>query len=297
MRRCRRVSRPGPRLPRDLARPVAGWLAVVALAALPTHAATPPDSTVRVPGTVLRFGMTMAEVERKIRIVTPPAGAPPATGDRIYALRFFGLDGTASLMSQDGVLSQATITVESPTPHDVDYVEDQLAGLGYHRFCAQRDGLDRRCEWTGRTHISLLTSAHTIVAMIEPLAPPPAPPHPAPAAAPAHASPVAARAAAAPAETLRFGASGPDSLAAPVRLDSCRVERPAMARENGVFGRVLVDALVDTAGRVVATRIARGSPMLDSTARECARHYRYAPYVRGGRPSPFWITIVVRFTL
>jgi TonB family protein len=82
-----------------------------------------------------------------------------------------------------------------------------------------------------------------------------------------------------------------------VRLDSCRVERPAMARENGVFGRVLVDALVDTAGRVVATRIARGSPMLDSTARECARHYRYAPYVQRGRPSPFWITIVVRFTL
>jgi TonB family protein len=272
-------------MPRDLA--FAGCISVAALAAPPARAAAPPDTTVRVPGTVLRFGTTMAEVERKIRVVPPPAGAAHAAGGApTYALHFFGLDGTASLMFEGGVLAGASISVDSPTPYDVDYVEDQLARLGYHRSCAHRDGLDRRCEWTGRTHISLTTSAGSIVAAIEPLAPPAG-------AAPAHAVPAAS----APAETLRFGAAGRDSLPAPVRLDSCRAERPEIARENGVFGRVLVEALIDTAGRVVATRIARGSPMLDSTALECARRYRYAPYLRGGRPRPFWITIVVRFTL
>jgi TonB family protein len=275
-------------MPRDLA--FAGCIVATALAARPARATAPPDTSVRVPGTVLRFGTTKAEVERKVRVALPAAGAGHAGDPRTYALHFFGLDGTANLTFEGGVLTGASITIDSPTPYDVDYVEDQIARLGYRRSCAARDGLDRRCEWTGRTHISLITSAQNIVAAIEPL-PPPA------GTAPAHALPAPALSAFAPAETLRFGATGPDSLPAPVRLDSCRAERPAIARENGVFGRVLVDALVDTAGRVAATRIARGSPMLDSTALACARRYRYAPYRHRGRPSPFWITIVVRFTL
>ncbi|HEY6865936.1 MAG TPA: energy transducer TonB, partial [Candidatus Eisenbacteria bacterium] len=117
---------------------------------------------------------------------------------------------------------------------------------------------------------------------------------PAPAAP---APPAPARAAAALPETLRVALQPAGPLPAPVVLDSCRATRPPLAQENGVFGRVMIDALVDLEGRVVATRVTHGVPMLDSAAVDCARHYRFAPYLVGGRPSPFWVAIPVRFTL
>jgi TonB family protein len=73
--------------------------------------------------------------------------------------------------------------------------------------------------------------------------------------------------------------------------------RPEIARQSGVFGRVIVEVTVDSTGRVVAARVARGVPMLDTAALDCARQYRFAPYVWRGRAHPFRVALPIRFTL
>ncbi len=54
---------------------------------------------------------------------------------------------------------------------------------------------------------------------------------------------------------------------------------------------------MDSTGRVVAARVARGVPMLDTAALDCARQYRFAPYVWRGRAHPFRVALPIRFTL
>ena len=258
-----------------------------ALRAAPAGA-RPPDSTLpapvagpRVPGTRLRFGATPTQVERVIR--TQPAAVAGGTMSRQGPVRFFGLDGRAVLVFRDGTLARVSVSVDNPSPKDIDYVEDELARQGFQRSCTQRQGIARNCEWTSWARVVLVTSETSLAADIEPA--------PRAAGGPTRAS------AAAPPETLRVALQPADSLPPPVVLDSCRAARPPLARDNGVFGRVMIDALVGLDGRVVATRVTRGVPMLDSAAVECARQYRFAPYLVGGRPSPFWVAIPVRFTL
>lgn len=64
-----------------------------------------------------------------------------------------------------------------------------------------------------------------------------------------------------------------------------------------VGGVVLVRALVDTEGRVRATRIARSIPELDSAAVQCVRQWRFKPGTSGGVAIATWAEVPVRFLL
>ena len=269
---------------------------VLAAAGAPAPALLEPaaDTTLRVPGTGLRFGMTLAMVHRRVATVEAPA--PPGAVLRRAKLRCFGLDADAKLTFESGFLTRATFTVKDPSPREIDYVEDELARQGLRRRCTQRDGLDRRCEWTGRVRVEFVSSAGTLSLDA---GPPPgttlAAPAPAPAATPAPAEPGPAPASP---ETLRMAASGaPDSVPAPPMLDSCQAVRPPAARDAGVFGRVRLEVLVDTTGTVIDARITRSVPMLDAAALECARHYRFEPPLLHGRPAQAWVPISIRFVL
>jgi TonB family protein len=289
---------------------------VLALAGLLAASVAPSparDTSLRVPGTALRFGMSQAQVERALRAqpappvptpVPPPATAAPAAGGAPAAaptvrVRFFGLEGQATLGFADDVLANVAIRVANPSPHDIDYVEDDLARRGFRRRCEMRDGLIRRCDWTARAHVKLTTSETSLDAYLEPVAPPP----PAVRAEPATPKPIAA----ALPETLWLSlpetagsggaATASDSLPPPLVLAGCQPVRPEIARQSGVFGRVLVEATVDSSGHVVAVRVARGVPMLDAPALECARQYRFAPCAWRGRTHPFRVTLPIRFTL
>jgi TonB family protein len=285
-------------------------VAVVAAGLLAMSGAAAHDTSLRLPGTQLRFGTSLVRVQRELALqVAPPAAARPpgrsAPGVIAWqaGVRFFGLAGAATLEFEDSVLVRASIIVDQPSPHDIDYVEDDLVRQGFRRRCALRDGLNRRCEWTARARVRLSTSATSLEAVLEPLG---KPLRPAPAAGGAidAGPPGADPAAPALPETLQLslpapaGAPGtPGALPWPVVLDSCHAIRPEIARQSGVFGRVLVEVSVDTGGRVVAARVSRGVPMLDEAALACARGYRFAPYLWRGRAHPFRVTLPIRFTL
>lgn len=284
-----------------LAVAAAGLLAVAGVAA---H-----DTSLRLPGTPLRFGTSLAQVEHELRMHAAPQATwsppPPATRGAIAwhtGLRFFGLEGTATLEFKDSVLVRAAVVVDHPSPHDIDYVEDDLARRGFRRRCEQRDGLSRRCEWTGRARVRLTTSAARLEASVEPLEPP-AGPAPEAARAPGPGAAGAEPAVPAPPETLSLnlpraaGAPGiPDTLPSPVVLDSCLAIRPEIARQSGVFGSAIVEVTVDAGGQVVASRVSKGVPMLDEAALACARRYRFAPLLWRGRTHPFRVALWIRTT-
>ena len=252
------------------------------------------DTTLRVPGTGLRFGMTLPMVERRIATVEAPA--PPGAVLRQAKMRCFGLEADATLEFGSGFLTHASFTVKDPSPREIDYVEDELARQGFRRRCTQRDGLDRRCEWTGRVRVEFFSSAGTLSLEAEP---PPGVTLPASAGAPA-ATPAPAEPGLTPAppETLGMAASeSPDSVPAPRMLDSCQAVRPPAAREAGVFGRVRLEVLVDTTGAVIDARINRSVPMLDLAALECARRFRFERPLLRGRPVRVWVPISIRFVL
>ena len=121
---------------------------MLALTVLGLLALAPADTVVRVPGTALRFGLADT-------LVAARGFAPAADGAREGRCRFFGMDGAARLRFADGRLARAEFTVERASPRQRDYVQDQLAAMGYRRSCAKLLPAASDCEWTGRTRVRL----------------------------------------------------------------------------------------------------------------------------------------------
>ena len=290
------------------------------------------DTSVRVPGTRLRFGWSEAALGRRVALRTARATAPPGASLREASVRFYGLAAEATFSFAGDALASVTFTVAEPSTASLDYVEDQLAREGYQRRGPRQEGLERRCDWLGRAHVNLVSTPGTLTVDAEPAAPAaptaaaaPAPRAPAPAVGrappprtvvvpaahaplpvtvtpaptPAPASTPAPAPTSSPAlpETLRFTGGAGDSLPVPVAIDTCRAERPQRARANGVFGRVGVAVLMDTTGVVIDAVITRSVPLLDAAALECAKRYQFAPYRHRGRLARAWVPLSVRFLL
>jgi protein TonB len=72
---------------------------------------------------------------------------------------------------------------------------------------------------------------------------------------------------------------------------------PEIARTARVEGTVVLEAIVDTAGRVTQLRVLRSVPLLDQAALDAVRQWRYMPSTYGGHPVSVLMTVTVRFTL
>lgn len=72
---------------------------------------------------------------------------------------------------------------------------------------------------------------------------------------------------------------------------------PDSARDAGVEGLVVVQALVCITGRVAETRVVQSIPMLDAAASDAVRQWIFRPAVRERSPIAMWFTVPVRFTL
>ena len=72
---------------------------------------------------------------------------------------------------------------------------------------------------------------------------------------------------------------------------------PDIARSNRVEGIVILEAVLDTAGRVTQLKVIRSVPLLDQAAIDAVRQWRYAPSMYYGKPVSVLMTITVRFTL
>ncbi len=82
----------------------------------------------------------------------------------------------------------------------------------------------------------------------------------------------------------------------PVALTKVAPAYPAAAREAGVDGTVLVQALVGKDGRVKDTRVVKSIPMLDEAAETAVRHWVFKPALSNNRPVAVWVAVPVKFT-
>jgi len=95
--------------------------------------------------------------------------------------------------------------------------------------------------------------------------------------------------------------SGPVRVAelpvTPRKIGDLRPVYPEIARAAHKEGTVIMEAVLDTTGRVTQLRVIQSVPLLDQAALDAVRQWRYTPSFYGGQPVSVLMTITVRFTL
>lgn len=83
----------------------------------------------------------------------------------------------------------------------------------------------------------------------------------------------------------------------PEAITKVAPEYPDIAREAGVDGTVLVQALVGKDGRVKDTKVVKSIPMLDQAAIDAVTKWVFKPALSNNKPVAVWVAVPVRFTL
>jgi protein TonB len=60
---------------------------------------------------------------------------------------------------------------------------------------------------------------------------------------------------------------------------------------------VILEAVVDTEGRVQEVHVLRSRGFLDKAAIEAVKQWRYQPLMLNGQPTPFVLTVTLNFAL
>ncbi len=96
--------------------------------------------------------------------------------------------------------------------------------------------------------------------------------------------------------------TGKDSLppidSMPKLIEFVNAQYPADLVKKGLEGQVVLDLVVDTAGRVDSVAVVRGfNPRLDSSAAVAAKQFRFRPALSAGAPVAVIMEYVYRFTI
>ena len=83
----------------------------------------------------------------------------------------------------------------------------------------------------------------------------------------------------------------------PEAITRVPVVYPDIAREAGVDGTVLVQALVGKDGRVKDVRVVKHIPMLDDAAVTAVKQWVFKPALSNNKPVAVWVAVPVKFTL
>ena len=83
----------------------------------------------------------------------------------------------------------------------------------------------------------------------------------------------------------------------PTRVRHVDPAYPEVAIKARVQGIVIIEAVIDTLGRVRGARILRGVPILDEAALTAVRDWVYTPTLLDGVPTPIVMTVTVTFRL
>jgi periplasmic protein TonB len=83
----------------------------------------------------------------------------------------------------------------------------------------------------------------------------------------------------------------------PRKIADVRPIYPEIARQVKKEGTVVIEAVLDTTGRVTQPRVIQSVPFLDQAALDAVRQWRYTPTTLGGHPVSVLMTITIRFTL
>ena len=72
---------------------------------------------------------------------------------------------------------------------------------------------------------------------------------------------------------------------------------PAIARAAHVGGSVVLHAIISKTGSIESLQVVSGSPMLQDSAMEAVKTWKYKPYLLNGEPTEVDTTITVNFNL
>lgn len=85
----------------------------------------------------------------------------------------------------------------------------------------------------------------------------------------------------------------------PAPLETPKPEYPAIAKQAGIQGKVIVQILLDLDGSVMQTRVARssGNQALDDAAAEGAKKFKFTPAKQRDKPVRVWVSMPIDFRL
>jgi periplasmic protein TonB len=86
-------------------------------------------------------------------------------------------------------------------------------------------------------------------------------------------------------------------IRAPRRIKDVAPVYPPIARNNGVRGMVILEAIIAEDGRVIDVRVLRSIQLLDRAAIDAVRQWRFTPTLLNGVPVPIVMTVTVNFEL
>lgn len=72
---------------------------------------------------------------------------------------------------------------------------------------------------------------------------------------------------------------------------------PDLAREAGVDGTVMVQALVGKDGKVKDVKVVKSIPMLDASAVSAVKQWVFKPALSNNKPVAVWVAVPVKFSL
>ena len=83
----------------------------------------------------------------------------------------------------------------------------------------------------------------------------------------------------------------------PEKITHVQPVYPDIAREAGVDGTVMVQALVGKDGRVKEARVMKSIPMLDAAALAAVKQWVFKPALSNNKPVAVWVGCPVKFSL
>jgi protein TonB len=86
-------------------------------------------------------------------------------------------------------------------------------------------------------------------------------------------------------------------LVSPRLVKRVAPEYPPLAVQARVVGEVVLEALVDEAGRVASVKLVSGPALLSEAAEEAVRQWRYQPLLLNGVPTAFILDVHLNFNL
>lgn len=86
-------------------------------------------------------------------------------------------------------------------------------------------------------------------------------------------------------------------MQAPRKIVNVPPRYPTHAQLARIEGVVVLDAVIDAAGRVSDVRVTRSIQALDQAAIDAVRQWRFTPTLLNGEPVSILLTVTVRFTL
>lgn len=81
----------------------------------------------------------------------------------------------------------------------------------------------------------------------------------------------------------------------PTKLVDVKPVYPDAARQAGISGVVILEIVIDTDGSVKQARVLRSIPLLDASAIETVKQWRFEPTHLNGNPVPVIMTVTVNF--